>query len=90
MVIKFKFTILKDIEWRYLKGLNDLYEKKQTRLKILNDDFINQVLFNQKKMIRYRLGNFEILEPTKRFNSYYEENIKDLYEYTVTFLNYLV
>lgn len=83
--MKIKLTILKDIEWRYLKGLNELYEKKQTRLKILNNDFINQVLFNQKKLIRHRLGNLEILEPTKRFNSYYVENIKDLYEYYSNF-----
>ncbi|MFD1615165.1 hypothetical protein [Gelatiniphilus marinus] len=72
---------MKSIEWRYLKGLNQLYENKKTRLKILNDNFINQVLYKQKKLIRPQSGNHNFTVPTPKFNSFYQEHFKDLYEY---------
>ncbi|MEQ3498356.1 hypothetical protein ABMY20_01205 [Tenacibaculum sp. SSH1-16] len=73
--------ILRDIEWRYLKGLNQLYEKKKTRLKILNDDFIYQVLYRQKKLMKYQVGNHDILVPTLRYNTFYEQHFKEVFEY---------
>ncbi|MFL0095877.1 toprim domain-containing protein [Tenacibaculum maritimum] len=72
---------MKDLEWNYLKGLNQLYENKRTKLKILNNDFIKQVLFKQKRLIRYKIGNHKIIEPTLRFKPFYEEHFKETFEY---------
>jgi len=72
---------LKDIEWRYLKGLNELYITGKTRLKILNNNFIKQVLLEQKRLVRYKTGNHNIIEAALRFNSFYEEHFKETFEY---------
>ena len=76
---------MRDLEWRHLKGLNQLYEKKKTRLKILNDDFINQVLYTQKKLIKYQVGNHDIIIPTLRYNTFYEQHFKEIFEYYNSF-----
>jgi len=76
---------LKDLEWKYLKGLHQLYENKRTQLKILNDNFISQVLFEQMKLIRYQTGNHNILIPTRRYNLFYKQHYKDTFEYYNSF-----
>lgn len=72
---------MKKIEWKYLKGLHQLYKLKQTRLKITNNDFISQVILKQKKLIKYKVGNHSIIEASLRFNDYYEEEFLETYEY---------
>ncbi|WP_010136757.1 Wadjet anti-phage system protein JetD domain-containing protein [Ochrovirga pacifica] len=76
---------MKDIEWKYLKGLNELYIAGKTRLKMLNDDFINQVIYNQKKLIKYKTGNHNFLESTPRFSLFYEQHFKETFEYYNSF-----
>ncbi len=71
----------KDIEWRHLRGLNELYNKEYTKLKITNNKYINQVLFKQKKLIRFRLGNHSIIETTDRYKVFYEKEFLDTYSY---------
>ncbi|TDY11498.1 hypothetical protein [Meridianimaribacter flavus] len=72
---------MKNIEWRYLKGLNQLYENKKTRLKVLNNSFINQVLYKQKKLIRPQSGNHNFTVITPKFKAFYEEHFRDIFDY---------
>ncbi len=72
---------MKKIEWKHIKGLHQLYKSKQTRLKITNNDFINQVIFKQKKLIKYKVGNHSIIEASSRFNEYYQQEFLETYEY---------
>lgn len=72
---------MQKIEWKYLKGLHQLYKLKQTRLKITNNDFINQVILKQKKLIKFKVGNHSIIEASSRFNYYYEQEFLETYEY---------
>lgn len=72
---------MQKIEWKYLKGLHQLYKLKQTRLKITNNDFINQVILKQKKLIKFKVGNHSIIEASSRFNDYYEQEFLETYEY---------
>ncbi|WP_411376807.1 hypothetical protein [Flavobacterium psychrophilum] len=65
---------MKKIEWKHIKGLHQLYKSKQTRLKITNNDFINQVIFKQKKLIKYKVGNHSIIEASSRFNDITSRN----------------
>jgi 5S rRNA maturation endonuclease (ribonuclease M5) len=72
---------MQKIEWKHLKGLHQLYKSKQTRLKITNNDFINQVILKQRKLIKYKVGNHSIIEASARFNNYYEQEFLETYEY---------
>ena len=72
---------MKGLEWRHLKGLYQIYIQGQTRLKIANNLFINQILIKQKKLIRFKLGNHAILEKTIGFDSFFENELLATYEY---------
>lgn len=76
---------MKDLEWKYLKGLNQLYENKKTRLKLLNNSFINQILYKQKRLLRPQLGNHNFIVATPKFNSFYKEYFKDTFDYYNSF-----
>jgi len=77
---------MKNIEWKYLKGLHQLYTEKKTKLKILNNDYINLVLFQQKRLIRYKVGNHSIIEATSMFKEHYKKEFLETYEYYNNFL----
>lgn len=72
---------MKNVEWKYLKGLHQLYIEKKTKLKILNNDYINLILFKQKKLIKYKSGNHSIIEANNRYSEFYEEEFLDIYNY---------
>src|SRR5690606_22319319 len=72
---------MKGLEWRHLKGLHELYTDKQTRLKIYSNDYINQVLIKQKKLIRYKMGSRTILEAAPSFKIYFEKEFLAYYQY---------
>lgn len=76
---------MKNIEWKYLKGLHQLYIDNKTRLKIMNNDYINLVLFKQKKLIKYKVGNHSIIESTERYPDFYRREFLDTYNYYNTF-----
>ena len=72
---------MKNVEWKYLKGLHQLYIDKKTKLKILNNDYINLILFKQKKLIKYKSGNHSIIEANHRYSEFYEDEFLDIYNY---------
>ncbi len=71
----------KNVEWKYLIGLNQLYAKGRTNLKIENNSFIKQVLMRQKKLIKPKMGNPKILEAKYGFKDYYKDEFLDYFEY---------
>lgn len=73
---------MKTVEWKHLRGLHELYINGKTKLKILNNGYIERIIFTQKKLIRYQKGNHLILESSARFKSFYEQ------EFLETFLYY--
>jgi len=75
----------KNVEWKYLIGLNQLYEKDKTHLKIGNNSFVKQVLMKQKKLIKPKMGNPKILEAKYGFKEYYEKEFLDYFEYYSNF-----
>lgn len=77
--------MMKNVEWKYLKGLHQLYNEKKTKLKILNNDYINQILFKQKKLIRFKTGNHSIIEANQRYSEFYKQEFLDTYNYYNTF-----
>lgn len=71
----------KNVEWKYLIGLNQLYEKDKTNLRIENNSFIKQVLIKQKKLIKPKMGNPKVLEAKYGFKDYYEKEFLDYFKY---------
>lgn len=78
---------MKKIEWKYLLGLNQLYTDGKTKLKIMNNDYIRQILFNQKKLIRYKTGNHDIIVATERYAEFYKNDFLEIYSYYKTFFD---
>lgn len=74
---------MKNIEWKHLKGLHQLYENGKTKLKMLNNEYINLVLSKQKKLIKFQDGNHSVVIVTnkKRFADFYENNYLKTYKY---------
>lgn len=74
---------MEKIEWKHLKALNQLYENGRTRLKILNNEYINLVLFKQKKLIKFQEGNHSVVLVTnkRRFTDFYEQKYLKTYKY---------
>ncbi|WP_343658020.1 hypothetical protein [Chryseobacterium sp.] len=73
---------MRTVEWKYLRGLHELYVGGKTRLKILNNSYIERIIFTQKKLVRYQKGNHLVLECSSRFKPFYEK------EFLETFLYY--
>lgn len=76
---------MKQIEWKYLVGLHQLYVDGKTKLKILNNDYINWILFKQKKLIMFKSGNHSIIEANQRYTEFYKVELLDTYNYYNTF-----
>ncbi len=71
------------LTWRHLKGLNKLYASKRVGSAILDNSYIKSVLLEQKKMVRYKSGNVNVLEATSSYEAFYKQNFEadyDLYE----------
>lgn len=75
----------KDVEWKYLIGLNQLYKNEKTNLKIGNNSFIKQILMKQKKLIKPKMGNPKILEAKYGFKEYFEKEFLPYFEYYSNF-----
>jgi len=76
---------MKDLEWRHLKGLYQVYTTGQTRLKLANNQYVNQILIKQKRLLKFKSGNHDILEKTNGFDQYFEKELLKSYAYFETF-----
>ena len=76
----------KNLTWRHLKGLNQLYVFKRTGSKITDNSYIKNVLLEQKKLIKYKSGNINILEANPAFEAFYQQNFEVSYKLYEDFL----
>lgn len=75
----------KEITWRQLKGLHQLYEGKSTRVKLMSNVFVKNVLYKQRHLLKYKDGNLDIIVKNTGFNAYFEEHLLDQFEYYAEF-----
>lgn len=73
------------LEWKYLKGMYQLYTDSKTRIKLDQDKFIETVLIKQKGLINHKMGNRNIYVCSATFKSYFEKNYLEQYEYYAAF-----
>lgn len=75
----------KNITWKELKALNDIYEKGKTRAKIKSHPYI-EYLIEDKGFLDFKEGNNNILVPTDKYYYFYEYNFKKPYLASKDFL----
>jgi len=76
----------KELNWRHLKGLYQLYQEGKTAAKITDNDYIRNFLMGQKSLMRYKKGNTKVLEAAPHFTSYYRQYFKTSFEHYQKFL----
>ena len=72
---------MRDLEWRHLKGLYQIYTVGSTRLKITGSTFVSQILIKQKKLVRFKSGNHNVLEKSPLFDYYFKNELLQTYLY---------
>jgi hypothetical protein len=74
----------KNLSWRELKAMNDLYHKRITKAKIQKHPYI-KFLFEEEGVIDHKLANTKVLVPTLKFDAFYEERFKENFQEYLTF-----
>lgn len=68
------------LTWRHLKALHQLYLHGKTDSKILDNDYISNVLIGQKKLLRLKSGNNKVIESSAKYSVFYKENFYEDFE----------
>jgi len=76
----------RELTWRHLKALNQLYTYNRTEAKIVGNNYIKNVLVDQKKLIKYKSGNIKILESGKPYQTFYQQHFLEDYKRYENFL----
>lgn len=79
----------RNLTWRHLKALHQLYTVNRTDAKIADNSYIANVLIAQKKLLKPKSGNVKITEAASKFKSFYEENFQQDYDRYSQFLQNL-
>lgn len=77
--------IKKDLSWKELRALNDLYVKGKTLAKVQESDYF-KYLIEDKEIIERKVGNSKVLLATDSFYTFYETKLKDNFNHYMTFL----
>jgi len=69
----------KQLDWRYLKALHELYTQKSTDAKITGNDYIKNILMDQRKLIHYKSDNKKILVADLAYPLFYQQHFESNY-----------
>lgn len=69
----------KELTWRHLKALNDLYKDGWTKAKIADHPYVKHLI--SKKILAFKVGNHNILQAKPSYSSLYESKFRDNYKY---------
>lgn len=75
----------KNITWKELKALDDLYRHKKTRAIIQDHPYVNY-LIHEKGILDLKPDNIKVIVSTDRFEAFYEKEFKKPYEEAKRFL----
>ncbi len=62
------------LTWRHLKALHQLYKDKRSDAKILDNGYIDNVLMKQRRLIRFKGNNINVLIANPSYALFYETN----------------
>lgn len=77
----------KELKWRHYKALNQIYEQGFTRNKIKDHPYIKYLLDNE--YLQVKIGKPDVLEEGIGFRNIYERELKNNYNYFLSFLKEL-
>ena len=75
----------KNITWKELKALDDIYRFKKTRASIQKHPYINY-LINERRILDLKPDNIKVIVTTDEYEEFYEEEFKIQYEEAKKFL----
>lgn len=75
------------LNWRYLKGLHQLYKAGSVRLKLMDNAYIKNVLCQRKRLLGFKPGNKDIIESKNGYEAFFEKELLPQYEYYERFFN---
>jgi hypothetical protein len=75
----------KQLNWRHLKALNDLYRQGSSKAKVQDQPYIRFLI--SKRLISPKVGNHTILQANPAYNALYEEIFKETFEHFEAFFN---
>ena len=75
----------KNITWKELKALDDLYRHKKTKAIIQDHPYVNY-LIHEKGILDLKPDNIKVIVSTDRFETFYEKEFKKPYEEAKRFL----
>ncbi|RYE28122.1 MAG: hypothetical protein EOP48_33850, partial [Sphingobacteriales bacterium] len=75
---------VRQLTWRHLRALHELYIDGKTHRSILDNSYINH-LFTVYKLIRYRTGSKKTILALPRYKVHYERNHKEDFERYISF-----
>lgn len=75
----------KNITWKELKALDDIYRLKKTRANIQEHPYI-KYLINDKEILDLKPDNVKVIVTTDEFEEFYEKNFKVAYNEAKVFL----
>ena len=75
----------KEITWRQLNGLHQLYEGKSTRIKLMSNVFVKNILYKRLNLLKYKDGNLNVIVKNDGFDVYFEKHLLDRYQYYAEF-----
>ena len=75
----------KNITWKELKALDDLYRHKKTRAIIQDHPYVNY-LIHERGILDLKPDNVKVIVSTDRFEVFYEKEFKKTYEEAKRFL----
>lgn len=75
----------KNITWKELKALDDIYRLKKTRANIQEHPYI-KYLINDKEILDLKPDNVKVIVTTDEFEEFYEKNFKVAYNEAKLFL----
>lgn len=78
---------MRDLEWKHLKGLYQLYSAGSTKLKITGSTYVSQILIKQKRLIRFKSGNHKVFEKSPLFDTYFATELLNIYKYYSEFFS---
>lgn len=75
----------KNVTWKELKALDDIYRFKKSRAVIQNHPYIKYLIY-EEGILDLKPDNMKIIVPTDRFEAFYEKEFKKPYEESKKFL----
>lgn len=75
----------KQLNWRHLKALNDLYQLGNSKAKIQDHSYIRYLIL--KRLLTPKVGNHNILQANASYKNFYEANFKENFIHFEEFLN---